>query len=79
MKYTDNGIGVDVSRLMGKDFQGTPRITDIFLPGVTTKPAGSGYGLYLVRRALDSHHGSIDLVDYRNGISFKISIATSIE
>jgi signal transduction histidine kinase len=79
MKYTDNGIGVDVTKLMGKDFQGTPRVTDIFLPGVTTKPAGSGYGLYLVRRALDAHRGSIDLLDHRNGMSFKISIATTTE
>jgi signal transduction histidine kinase len=79
MKYTDNGVGVDVTKLMGKDFQGTPRITDIFLPGVTTKAAGSGYGLYLVRRALDSHRGSIDLLDHRNGMSFRISIATTNE
>ena len=50
MKYTDNGVGLDVTKLMGKNFQGSPRVSDIFLPGVTTKAGGSGYGLYLVRR-----------------------------
>jgi signal transduction histidine kinase len=74
VKYLDNGVGVDVTKLMGKDFQGAPRVTDIFLPGVTTKATGSGYGLYLVRRALDTHHGSIDLVDYRNCMSLKIAL-----
>jgi signal transduction histidine kinase len=72
VKYLDNGVGVDVTKLMGRDFQGAPRVADIFLPGVTTKAGGSGYGLYLVRRALDAHHGSIDLVDYRNCMTFKI-------
>jgi signal transduction histidine kinase len=72
MRYTDNGIGLDIAGLMGRDFQGTPKVTDIFLPGVTTKEGGSGYGLYLVRRALAEHHGSIDLCDYRNGMSFDI-------
>jgi signal transduction histidine kinase len=70
MRYSDNGMGLDIAGLMGKDFQGTPKVTDIFLPGVTTKEGGSGYGLYLVRRALAEHHGSIDLCDYRNGMSF---------
>jgi signal transduction histidine kinase len=79
MKYTDNGVGLDVTKLMGKDFQGPPRVSDIFLPGVTTKANGSGYGLYLVRRALDAHRGSIDLLDYRHGMSFKISIAKRVD
>jgi len=79
MKYMDNGAGIDVTKLMGKDFQGSPRVTDIFLPGVTTKAGGSGYGLYLVRRALDAHHGSIDLMDHRHGVSFKITVAKRME
>lgn len=78
MKYTDNGAGVDLTKLMGRDFQGTPRVSDIFLPGVTTKTGGSGYGLYLVRRALDAHHGSIDLMDHRNGMAFKLSLPLRI-
>lgn len=78
MKYIDNGIGLDVTKLMGKNFQESPRVTDIFLPGVTTKVGGSGYGLYLMRRALDAHRGSIDLLDYRNGMSFKITVAKRV-
>jgi len=31
----------------------------IFKPGFTTKPAGSGYGLYLARRMLEEHGGRL--------------------
>lgn len=75
MRYSDNGIGLDMAKLIGKDGQAVRKVSDIFLPGVTTKQSGSGYGLYLARRALDEHHGSIDILDHRNGMSFKIELA----
>lgn len=47
----------------------------IFKPNVTSKGrAGSGWGLYLVRRILDEHGGTIDLTDYRRGVTFTISL-----
>lgn len=74
IKYVDSGTGIDPSRLpLDKD--GNVRaVSDIFEPGITSKPEGSGYGLYLVRRALALHHGSIDLVSYRQGTTFLLSV-----
>lgn len=53
----------------------TPIEELIFLPKVSSKEGlGSGWGLYLVRRAIDIHKGSINLVNARNGCTFRIDI-----
>ncbi len=50
----------------------------IFLPKVSSKKGlGSGWGLYLVRRAIDMHKGSIDLIDRRNGCMTRIVLPGS--
>jgi len=47
----------------------------IFLPKVSSKGGlGSGWGLYLVRRAVSMHKGSIDLINAKNGCTFRIDI-----
>lgn len=47
----------------------------IFLPKVSSKNGlGSGWGLYLVRRAINMHRGSINLIDSKNGCTFRLDI-----
>lgn len=42
-------------------------VDEIFKPGVTTKEKGSGYGLFLARRILEEHGGSIDVQSSAGG------------
>jgi histidine kinase/DNA gyrase B/HSP90-like ATPase len=75
--YSDNGSGVNSSNLRVPDVcRGKPLSQLLFEPGVTSKGAGSGFGLWLVREILQDHHGSIDLVDHRGGIRFAIRLPT---
>jgi nitrogen-specific signal transduction histidine kinase len=75
MRYTDNAAGIDPSKLRPLHADGNLRsAVDIFEPGVTSKDEGSGYGMFLVRNILKKHHGSIDLVDYRNGVTFQLRL-----
>ena len=46
----------------------------LFEPGVTSKDSGSGYGLYLVRKILNDHNGSIDYVPIKNKMRFEITL-----
>ena len=74
IRYVDNASGIDINRLRvpsGTNRSSNPRDL-IFELGVTSKDNGSGYGLYLVRRILDDHRGSIELVDHRGGVTFDI-------
>lgn len=74
IRYYDNAGGIALGGL--KLPPSIPRSHNprdlIFERGVTSKAKGSGYGLYLVRRILDDHKGSIELVDYRGGVTFDI-------
>jgi signal transduction histidine kinase len=74
MRYADNATGIDVSRLKRPDGSRSLTANDIFDIGVTSKEDGSGHGLFLVRRMLDRHGGSIDLVDFRSGVVFDITL-----
>jgi signal transduction histidine kinase len=76
VRYIDNATGVDPTKLIfppGTQ-DGPPTAVMIFQPGVTSKHQGSGYGLFLVRRILTEHKGSIDLIDYRNGVVFDLRL-----
>ncbi len=42
-------------------------VDEIFKPGVTTKEKGSGYGLFLARRILEEHGGSIEVQSSAGG------------
>jgi signal transduction histidine kinase len=46
----DNGCGIPAEKL-----------SDIFLPFVTTKPTGSGLGLAVTRQIIEAHRGSIQV------------------
>jgi signal transduction histidine kinase len=75
IRYSDNATGIDPSKLRPLGPNGGLRSPgDIFEPGVTSKAEGSGYGLFLVRKILADHRGSIDLADYRNGVAFQIKL-----
>ena len=49
LRVTDEGVG----------FNGLAA-DEIFKPGFTTKPGGSGYGLFLAKRIVEEHGGRID-------------------
>ncbi|MGD9701166.1 MAG: ATP-binding protein [Acidimicrobiia bacterium] len=53
----------------------------IFEPGATTKPEGSGWGLFLVREILQRHGGSIDAVSLRGagGVVFDLRLPVKQE
>jgi Histidine kinase-, DNA gyrase B-, and HSP90-like ATPase/GAF domain len=73
VSYSDNGSGITPHRLQAP--AGTPELPVeqlIFQEGVTSKRGGSGYGLWLVRHILDEHRASIDLTDYRGGVTFAL-------
>jgi len=74
VRYVDNATGIDASKLASPHIEGGCSVGDIFLPGVTSKADGSGYGLYLVRKIISEHHGSIDLIDHRNGVVFEMKL-----
>jgi len=76
IRYTDNAGGIDFRKLRGQTGDTESNI-DIFSPGVTSKSSSSGYGLYLARRIISRHGGSIELLDTKGGVVFEIRIASS--
>ena len=71
VSFSDNAIGINPHRLQVPS--GTPDLPveqRIFQEGVTSKKGGSGFGLWLVRHILDDHRASIDLTNYRGGVTF---------
>jgi len=75
MRYRDNGPGLNRSRLETANGQAEVPISQLmFEPGVSSKSDGTGLGLWLTRRVLENHSGSIDLVSYRQGVTFAIKL-----
>jgi signal transduction histidine kinase len=47
----------------------------LFQPGVTTKPAGNGFGLFLARRLVESRGGELTVESLRpTGTRFAVSL-----
>lgn len=76
LRYNDNAGGLDIAKLRTiastMDDAALPAAL-IFQKDVTTKgEEGSGFGLYICRRIMDRHEGSIEVLDYRRGMTFRI-------
>ena len=80
--YSDNAGGLVQSKSSYRipearqtEYSGMPMKELIFEPKVSSKGGhGSGWGLYLVRRAIETHKGSINLADAKNGCTFRIEM-----
>jgi len=61
------------------DGPGVPRdLRDrIFNAFFTTKPQGSGLGLAIVRKVVDAHDGTIDILSGGRGTHFRITLPVS--
>lgn len=80
MRYSDNATGIEVNNLAGGRLeQEGPTLEAIFEPGVTSKKGGSGFGLYLVRKILQEHGGSIDLKSFKGGVTFEITLPKEVQ
>lgn len=74
IRYTDNAGGIIPTELRST---AASKVIDnprqaIFQRFVTSKENGTGLGLASCRAAMDRMNGSIDLVDWRNGITFDL-------
>ncbi|WP_409270228.1 ATP-binding protein [Neobacillus sp. SCS-31] len=65
--FTDNAGGIDPSY-----------ITDIFDPYFTTKPGGTGLGLYMVKTIVERMEGNTLVENHRSGALFRLSIPKAI-
>jgi nitrogen-specific signal transduction histidine kinase len=66
MRIQDNGPGIPAevrSRL--------------FVPFVTTKAQGTGLGLSFVKRVIEEHVGTLELIDGKGGACFEIGIPSA--
>ena len=80
LRYEDTAGGIRVEEFAGiENPDGLPVERLIFEPGATTKPDGSGWGMFLVREILQRHGGSIDAVALRSagGVVFDIRLPVS--
>ena len=82
LDYSDNAGGINFAKLhipsnIIQENKTMPNEQLIFQPKVTTKKdqGGSGWGLYLIRRAIDLHKGSINLhANTNDGCTFRINL-----
>lgn len=81
--YSDNATGIIGTKLVGgpRRLEAVPMKQRIFEPHVTSKRdpeagyrarPGAGLGLFLVRKIMDDHGGSIDLLESREGARFRL-------
>ncbi len=76
-KEKDNKIMIEISDT-GKGISKDLR-EKIFRPFYTTKNTGTGLGLAMVKRVIDSHRGTIDLKSSSKGSTFIISLPNEIK
>jgi nitrogen-specific signal transduction histidine kinase len=73
MRFIDTATGVLHHRLSSFD-PTRPWQAAVFELGVTSKRDGTGWGLFLCRRVMGDHGGSIDLLDGRGGATFELRL-----
>ena len=80
LDYSDTAGGIAFNKLLIPENirETNPNMDNyqmIFQPKVSSKKGGSGWGLFLVRRAVNIHKGSINLRENTNeGCSFRITL-----
>jgi signal transduction histidine kinase len=79
LRYVDNAGGINPGQLRYRgSVMNSGEVHDveeaIFRRGVTSRDAGTGHGLWIVRQILQRHRGSIELNSYRGGVVFDISL-----
>jgi len=69
----------DVEITIEDEGPGLPRTENLFVPGFTTKPGGSGIGLVLAREIIEAHGGKLQLAnrDKRRGATATIILPRS--
>lgn len=84
IRYSDNATGINPDKVVVPDKYASLSFEQaIFMPGVSSKydnegePLSSGHGLHLIRRALAEHGGGIQLVEWRGGVTFELTIPAS--
>jgi signal transduction histidine kinase len=78
MTYSDDATGILPQHFLACDVAQELDLSErIFIPGVTSKAGGSGWGLYVCRSIIRAHRGSIDLERAKSGTVFSISIPTA--
>jgi nitrogen fixation/metabolism regulation signal transduction histidine kinase len=70
----------DVEITIEDDGPGLPRTENLFVPGFTTKPGGSGIGLVLAREIIEAHGGKLQLAnrDKSGGATATIILPRSV-
>lgn len=79
-KFIQVRIASNPDKIMVTVFNTGPKIYDqikdkLFYPGFTTKKTGQGLGLSSVKKIIDTHNGSIEVINEAEGVSFEISFS----
>jgi signal transduction histidine kinase len=78
--YRDNAGGINPKSLARNVAQADQPVHElVFAAGVSSKQESGGYGLWLARRIVAYHNGSIDLLQHRGGVAFRIILPTRRE
>lgn len=80
LRYVDNAGGLDLQKLRTLYPESQLDAAQlIFERDITTKgDKGSGWGLFLCRRIAARHGGSVDVVDYRRGMTIDVALGLGL-